>query len=394
MLNNHIHKQEVSGYAFHLPERVWQGRGSVNMLGERLKAFKIIRPFIAIDPIVLQTDFGQRALESIKGSTQTFFIWNKIETNAPRSQVEHAADALRSWEADGIVAVGGGSTIDLAKAASAIVSSGLTLDELWSGKTIQGSFPPILAVPTTCGTGSEVNPFALVLDTGSRRKRGLNNSSLIPREAFLDADSLDSLPSPLVAATGFDALSHAMESFVSITATPLTKCGCLGTVMAISKNILKASNHRDPVALEYLLAGSTTARLLYPRTGLTIAHAMSHPIGAYFNLHHGEAVARATLPSLRYNAETSPLSYAEIARYLGIAGYQETNTLAVEALAGWIEDLFKQLNLVQNPLPKLDNVENAINAMAQDALRSSNIPSNPRSVGMDESVELLRRAVE
>lgn len=364
-------------HRFALPDRMWFGRGCAAKVGSRIQENRFTRVFVVIDPVVESTNFGKNVLESLEFPHKKF-IWDKIETNNPRKHVEDASLILRDFNAELVVVIGGGSAIDLAKSALVLAVCGGRLEDYWSNKPI-APLPPIYAIPTTCGTGSEVSPYAVILDPLTHRKRGIESDYLIPKEAFLDPASLDSLSSLLIGATGLDAFCHGLEAYVSAKSTSLTQVATLGTLIKIKNNILPAALEHDPNSLEILLVCAATSRLLYPRTGLTIAHAMSHPLGAYFNLHHGDAVARVIVPSIRFNAETELPRYAELARILSITDNRR-DAVAVEQLIEWLEALLVNLNLAQEKLPVSGDIEDTISKMAEATMTSSNIPSNPRLV--------------
>lgn len=384
--------KKVSEYCFNLPEHVWFGEGSSGRLSERLAAHNLIKPFILIDPVVRMTDFGKRILESIKAD-KCGYTWDAIETNAPRPQVEGAAEKMATYKPDVIIAIGGGSSIDLAKAATVLYAGGGTLDDYFAGEKAIGPLPLLFAIPTTCGTGSEVTPYAVVLDLATKRKRGLGSPYLIPREAFLDVDSLSSLPPYFIAATGVDALCHAVESFVSRKATALTKLAVIGTITGIASHILSAVFDKEKKSLEVLLAASMNSRMFYPQTGLTVAHSMAHPLGAHFGIHHGDAVARMTVPVIKFNAEVAPKPYAELAKSMHIANEADSDSIAARSLADWFENLFSRLNLCLELLNAPHDRENAILVMSQDTLNSSNIPSNPRDADLNSIIWLFNQVI-
>lgn len=373
-------------HKFSLPDRLWLGQGCALTVGNRINANQFNRVFVVIDPIVYSTSFGKNIIESLK-SCKEQVIWDSVETNNPRQHVEEASILLKRFRADVVVAVGGGSAIDLAKSALVLAVCGGSLEDYWQNKGID-SLPPIYAIPTTCGTGSEVSPYAVVLDPQTHRKRGIESEHIIPREAFLDPNSLDSLPSSLIGATGLDAFCHGLEAYVSAKSTSLTQVATLGTLIKIKEDILGAALDRKPDALETLMVCAATSRLLYPRTGLTIAHAMSHPLGAYFNLHHGDAVARVIVPSIRFNTEVDPFRYAELARLLSITD-SDKDMFAVDRLLEWLEDLLAKLDLAQQELSAPHDIDNIVQKMAEATMSSSNIPSNPRPIGKDDIVKLF-----
>lgn len=375
------------------PEHIWQGEGSLLALPGCLARWKVQQPLLVIDPAVRSAPFGRRAARLAAEGRRKVEVWDQISPNAPLTQVVQAAEMFRCVGADAIVAVGGGSTIDLAKAVAAMRAANLPIEDLLDGALIPPLIPPLIAVPTTCGTGSETSPFAVILDSGHLRKRALTSPNLVPRDVILDVDALETLPPALVATTALDAMCHAMEAYVSRNSSHLTRCASLGAFLVACESIEGAvrTHNRDDLAA--LLAASTSARLLYPRTGLTVAHAMSHPLGALLGIQHGEAVARALLPSVRYNVREAPRLFARLGRYVGAAGSEATDTGAAAALCGWLEGLLNRIGLEYGKISAVGAVDGLLGRLVGDTMQSSNIASNPRPVTSCEVAELFEEVV-
>ena len=386
--------RNVLGHSIKTPQMIWQGRGSATIVAARVSAYGIQRPFVVIDPVVRATKYGQKILSSIKQEYNSFPLWDEIDTNAPRYQVEGAAREMKKKQADGVIVIGGGSSIDLAKVAALLSVNEKPLELFWENNPSADIVLPIFAVPTTCGTGSETTPFAVILDQKNRRKRGLENNNFIPQEVFLDSNFLLTLPCNLIAATAIDALCHAIESYVSVKATSLTRCSASGTIVTITQNIRAAALHHNIEALARLLSASANARLLYPRTGLTVAHAMSHPLGAYFGIHHGEAVARTIISSIEFNVEerTALSLYAEIAQIMGVAPKGVTQAKAIQILIHWFTEIFDELRIPVNrslSYEKIGSIDSVVREMAEITMLSSNIPSNPRKVTIEDVINIF-----
>lgn len=379
-------------HELNLPSRIWFGSDCSLMIEKSIVENQFKKIFLFIDPNVYTVEFGQKLTSLIKRACDQIVIWNHVEINVPRNLVEEAAQQIRSFDPDAIVSIGGGSTIDLSKAALVLATNQVSLDELWGGRSINNPSIPILAVPTTCGTGSDASPYAVILDSVLKCKRGIESKYIIPKEAYLDPLSLLTLPQLMIAFTGIDAFCHSMEVYVSKKSTPLTRCATIGPLVTIYNHIDNAVLYKDPKSLEALLVSATSARLLYPRTGLTIAHAMSHPLGAYYGIDHGNAVARVIIPSILFNSAINPSPYADIARILNLSNETDDHH-AVAKLISWFENLFINLHIDFPRLTGISNLQEAIDEMARSTLLSSNIPSNPVPVNQKDIQKLFEQVI-
>lgn len=285
---------------------------------------------------------------------------------------------FRESECDSVVAVGGGSAIDLAKVINLVAANGGNAEEYFKGKIARIKPNPLIAIPTTCGTGAEGSPFAVIKDDKAPKKRGIENSLLMPKTVILDPESLISLSREMIAATGMDAFAHILESHLSRTATVLTRLISRGLLNSIRNVLEKAISDRDVVSLEILQSIAFTARLLYPRTGLSIAHALSHPLGAHTNIHHGLAVAVFLGASLEFNLPAC----ADLIRQA-----EEDLKLPHDniSLLSWIDLIIKNSGMEREIIKSLQGMNLPIEKIAFEALQSSNITSNPRQINVEDA---------
>lgn len=364
------------------PGRVVAGRGSIASLPRVLEGMGLRRPFAVIDPGVARCDFGGRAAEILAvGAADSF---DNFGTNPTFSHVGAGLSAFRRGEYDCIVAVGGGSAIDLAKVIGLVAANGGSAEEYFRGGAARVAPAPLIAVPTTCGTGAESSPFAVILDADTPRKRGLESPLLMPRAAIIDPESLLSLSRTTAVATGVDALAHLLESHISRRATVLTRVVSRGLLCSIRGSLESAASETSLAALEALQAIAFTARLLYPRTGLSVAHALSHPLGAFTNIHHGLAVATFLVASVEFN---EPSCRDAIADAEGAMGFRPGGRILLD----WIDSIVRESGIageisgVLSAYAKLP-----VEKIAAEALQSSNIPSNPREIGLEETCGIVR----
>jgi len=337
-------------------------------------------PFVVIDPLFSITELG-KSLLGILESEKPFMGFS---TNPTLAMVDIALSAYHEKQYDGIVAIGGGSAIDLAKAVGICISNDAEIEQFLQGKPITQPPPFIVAIPTTCGTGAEGTPFAVITDPSVPSKRGFASLLLLPQAVILDPGTLVSLDGRMIAATGIDAFAHVIESYISRNSTAMTRTISLGQLYSLRSSLEAAAFEGTIDALEHLQSIAFTARLLYPRTGLTVAHAAAHPLGAYTNMHHGTAVAILLPESLRYNASSSAEHLDTAARAFGCSSFDEMLT--------WLDRFIEKTGIRLLARQSL-GIDLPLTILAEQTMASSNIPSNPRPIDIDSVTTILQRAV-
>lgn len=363
------------------PKKLISGRGSVSFLPELLKELNLEKPFVVIDPKVKKANFGKQFSNLCENSFDDF------GTNPTFSQVNNGVLFFRKDKYDSIIAVGGGSAIDLAKVVGLVVSNGGVAEDYFQGKKAKIQPVPIVAIPTTCGTGAESSPFAVITSPDVSKKRGIESIFLMPTAVILDPESLLSLEKVMIAATGMDAFTHILESHVSRKATALTRIVSKGLLCSVRESLEKAIKDKEDIsALETLQSIAFTARLLYPRTGLSIAHALSHPLGAFTGMHHGLAVVMFLEASMKFNLPCCTDSFHEAERVMDFS--------CGGGLMSWIRSIIEESGMmteISNHFSSLHSLP--VERIALEALQSSNIPSNPREIGLAETCEIINESL-
>lgn len=367
------------------PKRLISGRGSVSYLPNLLKEMGLKQPFVVIDPMVKESNFGNHLI----GITDFYGrqLFSDFGTNPTFFQVNEGLLLFNEGRHDCVIAVGGGSAIDLAKVVSLVAANSGTAEDYFHGKKATVKPIPLLAVPTTCGTGAESSPFAVIMDPSAPKKRGIENVFLMPTAVILDPESLVSLDKIMIAATGMDAFTHILESHISRKATALTRIVSKGLLCSIREPLEKSISEKDISALETLHSIAFTARLLYPRTGLSIAHALSHPLGAFTNMHHGLAVVTFLGISMEFNLSVCEESFNEAGIVMGFSD-------PVNSLLYWINSIVQDSGMtkaISNYLAAFTDLP--IEKIVSEALQSSNISSNPREIGQDGACDIVRKSL-
>lgn len=362
------------------PKKLVSGKGSAAYLSELLAEMNLKRPFLVMDSKVRQSNFG-RNFEGLYGE-----LFDDFGTNPTFSQVNNGVCLFHKDKHDSIIAVGGGSAIDLAKVVGLTAVNGGMAEDYFQGKKAENQPVPIVAIPTTCGTGAESSPFAVIMDTDAPKKRGIENIFLMPTAVILDPESLISLDKVMVAATGMDAFTHILESHISRKATALTRIVSRGLLCSIREPLENVLAVKDISALEILQSIAFTARLLYPRTGLSIAHALSHPLGAFTGMHHGLAVVVFLEASIKFNLADCKDSFHEAERIMGLP--------YGDGLFLWIRSIIEESGMAEEISNHLASFRSLpMERIASEALQSSNIPSNPRKIGLSETCEIINESL-
>lgn len=358
------------------------GEGKASKLPEVIDDLGYKQPYVVIDPKVMVSAKGTHIQSLLEKHKPKFF--DKFSTNPTTDQVNALVKALRIYKPDLIIGIGGGSTIDLSKTANLTYTNGGVIEDYLNGKKSENHLLPMIFLPTTAGTGSEASPFAVIKDDIKKLKRGIENLEFLPKLVILDPEFLMSLDKVMVAATGIDAITHIMESFISRNANEITRSSAKGLLMDIIPSLEKAVFQDDVNSYLKMLNAAFASRLLYPRTGLTIAHALSHPLGAYTDIHHGLAVAFFLKDSMIYNQSASEDKLTDAVHLMGFD--------KIDSLYKWLDSFFVKSGIAQEIHGFMIDKNPPIETMAIDAMKSSNIPSNPKETSVGDLIQVINNS--
>ena len=306
--------------------------------------------------------------------------------------VDKATAQFKESGADFIVAYGGGSPMDVAKAVGVLAKYGGSVTEYEGAHKVPGDIVPLIAIPTTAGTGSEVTAFSVITDHSRQYKLTVFSYKLLPAYAILDADLIITVPAHTAAACGMDALIHALEAYISTAASPFSDAMAEKAMELIGGNIRRyVANRTDIEAAQAMLVGSLFAGIAFSFARLGNVHAMSHPVSAHFNVAHGVANAILLPTIVDYNALADHGKYRKIYNYIAQIplGADEFESFM---LADEIRDLNDILG-IPACLSEVGVKEDAIPAMAADAMKSGNIAVNPRSSKLEDIEMLYHKAM-
>jgi alcohol dehydrogenase len=332
------------------------------------------RALIVSDEGVAQLGIVDDITRVLEGAGWKTAVFTGVQSNPTTGNVSDGVEAAKAIDAEALVAVGGGSPIDVAKGIGLLLSHGGTYaDYQWNGVPITKPITPLIAVPTTSGTGSEVTRVAVVADEDAPFKKGVLSDYMLPKAAIIDPQLTVSVPPRLTAATGADVLAHALEAFVGKRANPVTDALAASALMYVWKTLPRAfADGADYEAREWMALASTIAGLAFDQSGLGIIHSLAGPLAETYHLHHGECIAMLLSYGLAYNL---PVLGPKRAQLLDIFGLSDSlsDEEVVGAVKTWIKDLglpviLGDLNIVDPDFQKL----------AEDAARMVLLPNNPR----------------
>ncbi len=372
-------------WQFYLPTRIIAGPGTLQDLPEHILASEHRRVFLITDRVLRQNGIVDKVVSVLKG-VEMAGIFDEVTPDSEVALVEKAARLAGETGADYLLAVGGGSCIDTAKAVNLVLSRGGNLRDYEGFGQINTPLGPMAAIPTTAGTGSEVTQYALILDKQNHYKITFLSPYLAPALAILDPELTISMPPGLTAATGMDALGHAVESFVSTSTGPLARGLATEACELIFRNLPRAVAAGDDLAARLaMLLASNLAGIAFSNALVGCAHALAHALGALREVPHGVAVGLMLPHSIRFNSRQEPDPYRELTcRLFG-------STAGGEMLADMITRLLQECNLPYR-LSQLGLAEDDLPAVAGSASVDGAMYTNPRLADAEDLLVILQSA--
>jgi len=382
---------------FLIPSVLITGSGSSEKVGEECKKMGFKKGLIVTDEVLSKMGVVEGVKKALAGSAIQSAAYDKISTEPT---VDYVQDGLRAYRENGcdfLLAFGGGSPIDTAKAIAVMATNPGSIEEYKGlGKVVRESVP-LVAIPTTAGTGSEVTQFTIITDTKTNVKMLIGSPFIIPKVAIVDPLLTLSCPRGLTAAVGIDSLTHAIEAYVSVKSQPMSDIFCLSAIELISGNLRQAwANGNNVEAREKTMLGALQAGIAFSNASVALVHGMSRPIGAYFHVPHGASNAALLGVVTEFSLIGNPARYARIGRAMGenISGLSDLEgaQLAAKAIKGLIRDI--RIPSLKNLGVQKEKLDQLAPKMAEDAIASGSPGNNPRQATKEEIVELYRIAYE
>ncbi len=377
---------------FVTPEIIF-GCGSLSQIGGSALRLGATKVFVVSDAGVIKAGWVDIAIDYLRQAGLESETFSALTTNPKDNEVDEGLAQYLQSGCDAIIAVGGGSPTDVAKSVAILATNGGELQQYEGINHIVRPLPPMIMVPTTAGAGSEVSQFTIIVDTARKLKMSIISKSLVPDIAIVDPELLRTKDRLLAAATGVDALTHGIESYVSLAATPLTDIHALNAMRLISANLRRAVDNRDDIEANTNMAmASLSAGIAFSNAILGATHAMTHQVDGLLDHHHGETNASILPHVMEFNLSTNPHKFAIIANALG----KDTRGLDSSAAAAQsieaVNQILEDVGLAKG-LAEFGIKEEMINSLSKNALNDACLVTNPREASLEEIEAIFRRAL-
>ena len=375
---------------FMLNETSYHGAGAITAIPDEIKNRGFKKVFVTSDPDLVKFGIVKKVTDLLDDANISYTLYTDIKANPTIENVQHGVEEFKKAEADCIVAIGGGSAMDTSKAIGIIITN----PEFSDVRSLEGVAPtkkpcvPIIAVPTTAGTAAEVTINYVITDVEKKRKFVCVDAHDIPVVAVVDPDMMNSMPAALTAATGMDALTHAIEGYITKGAWELSDMFHIKAIEIIARS-LRGAVANTAEGREGMALGQYVAGMGFSNVGLGVDHSMAHTLSAYYDMPHGKACATLLPTVMEFNAPATGEKYKDIAIAMGVEGVDkmtqdEYRKAAVDAVKKLAEDVGIDCSL------KGVVKEEDVDALAQDAFNDACRPGNPREVSVEEIKELYR----
>ncbi|GEN30632.1 alcohol dehydrogenase [Cerasibacillus quisquiliarum] len=379
--------------AFHMPSVNLFGSGSVNEAGTRLKGLGVKKTLLVTDEGLHQLGLADKIATMIREAGVDVAIYPKAEPNPTDKNVEDGLKAFKAESCDSIVTLGGGSSHDAGKAIALVAANGGKIHDYEGVDVSENPMVPLVAINTTAGTGSELTKFTIITDTARKVKMAIVDKHVTPTLSINDPDLMVGMPAGLTAATGLDALTHAIEAYVSTDATPITDALAIQAMRIIPKYLPRAvANGQDLEAREQMAYAQSLAGMAFNNAGLGYVHAIAHQFGGFYNFPHGVCNAILLPHVCRFNLIAREERFADIASFLGenVEGLSDYDAaqIAIDTIVRLGQDLgipsgFKEMGAKEEDIPTL----------AKNAMKDATALTNPRRPKLEEVEEIIKNAM-
>ena len=378
---------------FASPRLLLVSAGAVRQVADVLGKFGLSRPLVVTDPFMVSSGHVRRCLDPLEAAGITVTVFSDTVPDPTDTVIAAGVTELGKAQYDCLIGFGGGSPIDTAKAMAILAAGGGKMRDYKAPYAADKGALPVIAIPTTAGTGSECTRFTVITDTEHDEKMLIAGLGALPLAALVDYELTYSVPPRTTADTGVDSLTHALEAFVSKRANPVSDALALSAMTLIGANIRTAyAEPRNAAAREAMMLGATEAGLAFSNSSVALVHGMSRPIGAHFHVPHGLSNAMLLPAVTRFSVTGAQDRYAEASRRIGFAALADADDVAAAKLITGLEALNKDLSV---PTPADYGISEAawsgkMALMAQQALASGSPGNNPRVPSAEQIIGLYR----
>lgn len=384
----------MNPFVFNTSKSIQFGPGLVAKIGDLAAAHIGRRIMLVTDPGMIATGIVEKAVESLTAAGATVVLFKDVAADPPEAVILAAAGQAKSAEVEGVIGLGGGSSLDVAKLVALLALGKEELKDVYGVGNVRGARLPLMLVPTTAGTGSEVTPISIVT-TGTNEKMGVVSPVILPDIALLDPELTLGLPPHITAATGIDAMVHAIEAYASASANnnPISRMLATQALTLMGRSILTAVHEGSNMeARSDMLLGSMLAGQAFANSPVAAVHALAYPLGGHFHIPHGLSNALVLPHVLRFNSKTAPRPYAELAPFAFPDMADLQGQEAAEAFCERLAELSKACGLQQS-LREMGIAEAMLPRLASDAMNQTRLlVNNPRPVTEADALAIYRAA--
>lgn len=379
-------------FDFILPTSIYFGNGRSKEAGKVALALKGTKAMIVTDKGIVSAGLIKGIRQSLIEEKIEVTIFDEVEPNPRDTTVQKGSEIAKSAEIDILIAVGGGSSIDVAKAIGVILTHGGIINDYEGLENVTKPITPLIAVPTTVGTGSEVTFWAVITDTKRRFKMSVGSPFIAPRIALVDPDLVESLPPAITASTGMDALTHAIEGYTGKLSEPITDACGIYSIRMIAENIKAAVYDNSKDARANMLLGSLIAGICFGNSDVGGVHCMAEALGGQYDTPHGTANAVLLPHVMEYNYPSNIKKFAEIAKAMGESTDGKTLEEAAYMSVAAVRKLNKDLHIPT--LAEVGVKEKDLKELARRSSVNVSVESNPREITEEDFLEIFKKAYQ
>lgn len=372
-------------YSFSTARRIVSGPGSVKSVGEHLSLFGVARALVVTDPGVLKTGIPETVRNLVEASGLKTDLISDVIPEPPIAQVDDLYERIKDGRYEVLIGVGGGSSLDMTKLLAARITNECPVADFLGTEMVRKPGLPMVLIPTTAGTGSEVTPNAIVTLPDQELKVGIVSKYFLPNLVVLDPELTLGLPPAMTAATGMDAFIHSLESYISAKANPLSDTFALRSMRLIARNIRRAYAHGEDLDARHgMLVGSTLGGMALTASGTAAVHALAYPLGGKFGIPHGVANSMLLVPVMEFNFDAIKTKLVDVAEAMGLEGSGTTTDARARAAVDELRALVKDLEIPAS-LGNYGVEESHLDSLAEAASKVTRLlANNPKKMSVED----------
>ncbi len=379
----------IPQFSFALPTKIYYGVGELAKIVDRVKELGGQKVLVVTDEFILKAEFAKKILRSLEESDLSYIIYDKVEPNPTVQHVKDGHKMAVDFGCQCIIGMGGGSAIDTAKAIGVMMTNEGEIGKYWGNPPPNASMP-VISIPTTAGTSSEITWVTVIKDEVKKVKMGIVSQQLAPKIAIYDPEATVTMPAHITASTGMDALTHAIEAYTNVKNDPVSELVALEAIRLIGKNLRPAVANGDNLAARHgMLLSTLYAGIAFANSALGVVHAITSPLGGHFPVPHGVVNAILLPPAMEFNKNSCIDKYIKIAEALGenVAGLSDLD--AAEKAVEAVKRLSRDVGIPAS-LSDLNIKEEALAEVAAEAMKNVNIPINPRKIKVEDLITICK----